>query len=126
MSVVNGKGPRQAAWFGIEADPEGTSDGPFAGVVCNRPVDQVFTYREPPRLRAAIQPGQRLRVPLGRGNQPAVGYCVRLDQPLPGGAGRARIKDVVEVLDDPPLIDPAMLELTRWLAGYYACAWGQA
>ena len=33
---------------------------------------------------------------------------------------------MVEVVDDPPLIDAAMLELTRWMAGYYACAWGQA
>ena len=30
------------------------------------------------------------------------------------------------MLDDPPLIDAAMLELTRWMAGYYACSWGQA
>ena len=37
-----------------------------------------------------------------------------------------RLKDVLEVLDDPPLIDAAMLDLTRWLAGYYACSWGQA
>ena len=33
---------------------------------------------------------------------------------------------MLEVLDDPPLIDAAMLELTRWMAGYYACSWGQA
>src|SRR4051812_19222546 len=102
MSVVNGEGEgrRQATWFGIEAAP----DGPFAGVVFNRPVDQVFTYRVPAHLRSAIRPGQRLRVPLGRGNQPAVGYCVRLDGAPPEGVERARLKDVVEVLDDPPLI----------------------
>jgi primosomal protein N' (replication factor Y) len=128
MSVVNGKGEgrRQAAWFGIEAEPEAAPEGPFAGVVFNRPVDQVFTYRVPAHLRATIGPGQRLRVPLGRGNQPAIGYCVRLDGALPEGVERGRLKDVVEVLDDPPLIDPAMLELTRWMAGYYACTWGQA
>ena len=50
MSVVNGK--RQAAWFGIEPDAEAgrAASGPFAGVVFNRPVDQVFTYRVPARL----------------------------------------------------------------------------
>ena len=75
MSLVNGK--HQAAWFGTGEEPEAEAEGPFAGVVFNRPIDQVFTYRVPPRLRPALQPGQRVRVPLGRGNEPAVGYCVQ-------------------------------------------------
>ena len=33
---------------------------------------------------------------------------------------------MVEVLDPLPLIDDKMLELTRWMADYYACSWGQA
>jgi primosomal protein N' (replication factor Y) len=119
MSLVNGK--RQAAWFGAEGDT-----GPYAGIVFNRPIDQVFTYRVPPRLAGTIGPGQRVRVPLGRGNKPAVGYCVRVDDALPEGVEPARVKDLIEVLDDPPLIDRAMLELTRWMADYYACSWGQA
>ena len=94
MSVVNGKGEHQAAWFGIEAGPAEASDGLYAGVVFDRPLEQVFTYRVPAPLRGAIRPGQRLRVPLGRGNRPAVGYCVRLDGALPDGVARARLKDV--------------------------------
>lgn len=122
MSLVNGK--RQAAWFGAAAAPE--ADGPFAGVVFNRPIDQVFTYRIPARLRDAVCPGQRVRVPLGRKNEPAIGYCVRVDAGAPEDLAPGRVKDVLEALDDPPLIDGAMLELTRWMAGYYACSWGQA
>src|SRR5579883_1266285 len=118
MSLAKGK--RQAAWFAEEAD------GLFAGVVFNRPIDQVFTYRVPDRLREAVCPGQRVRVPLGRGNQATVGYCVRVENEPPGEIEPKRVKDVLDVLDDPPLIDPAMLELTRWMAGYYACSWGQA
>ncbi|GAC1475483.1 MAG: primosomal protein N' [Isosphaeraceae bacterium] len=127
MSVVNGK--RQVAWFGIEPGPEGAGDGgsgPFAGVVFNRPVDQVFTYRVPQGLKGTLQPGQRVRVPLGRGDTLALGYCVRVDDALPEGIEPSRLKDVIEALDSPPLIDARMLELTRWMAGYYACAWGQA
>src|SRR5262249_29159481 len=30
------------------------------------------------------------------------------------------------ILDPSPLIDHGMLELTRWVADYYACSWGQA
>jgi primosomal protein N' (replication factor Y) len=129
MSAVNGK--QQAAWFGIEPEAAGRSHGgggPFAGVVFNRPVDRVFTYGVPGRLAGILTPGQRVRVPLGRGDKPAVGYCVRVDEILPEGVEvePARLKEVAEVLDDPPLIDAGMLELTRWMASYYACTWGQA
>jgi primosomal protein N' (replication factor Y) len=125
MSLVNAK--RQASWFAVDAEEAPSArDGAYAGVVFNRPVDQVFTYRVPPRLGGAVRRGQRVRVPLGRGSQPAIGYCVRLDAAPPAGLAPARIKDVLDALDDPPLIDAAMLELTRWLAGYYACSWGQA
>jgi primosomal protein N' (replication factor Y) len=127
MSVVNGK--RQAAWFGIEPgaeDPQPQGAERFAGVVFNRPLDQVFSYRVPARLAARLCPGQRVHVPLGKGNKPEIAYCVRLDDALPEGVEPGRVKEVIEVLDDPPLIDANMLELTRWIAGYYACAWGQA
>ncbi len=127
MSVVNGK--QQTAWFGIEPDAGPTGQGgpgPFAGVVFNRPLDQVFTYRVPAHLIETLQPGARVKVPLGRGNTPAVGYCVRVEGALPEGIEPSRVKEVAEVVDDPPLIDAEMLELTRWMASYYACAWGQA
>jgi primosomal protein N' (replication factor Y) len=98
----------------------------YAEVVLNRPLDTILTYRLPPALAASVRPGARVRVPLGKGNTPTVAYCVgRLDHP-PDDLDPARVKDVLELLDDPPLIDASMLELTRWMAGYYACSWGQA
>ncbi len=136
MRPVNGKSGRQAALFADEADlvfiqDDGADagavvavDGPFAGVVFNRPVDLVFSYRIPPRLQSVVIPGQRVRVPLGRGNTPSVGYCVEVTPTAE--INPRRVKDVLEVLDDPPLIDRAMLDLTRWISRYYACTWGQA
>ena len=118
-------GPRQATWFGV-SEPPALPAGPYAGVVFNRPIDQVLSYHVPSRLEQMIQPGQRLRVPLGQGNKLTVGYCVRVDQKPPADFEPARIKDVVELLDSRPLIDAKMLALTRWIADYYACSWGQA
>lgn len=116
MSAVNRKGSRQAGLFA------GEPDGPFAGVVLNRPVDAVWTYRIPARLVERLHPGGRVSVPLGRGNAPAVAYCVWVDDEPGPGVDPGWVKDVLEVLDDPPLIDPTMLELTHWMAGYYACS----
>jgi len=123
MDLVNDK--RQAAWFGPDPGAEAPG-GPYAGVVFDRPVDQIFTYRVPPQLRASARPGARVRVPLGRGNAPAVGYCVGIEEDAGPDFDPAKVKDLIEVLDEPPLIDPGMLRLTRWLSGYYACTWGQA
>ena len=117
--------PRQPVWFGL-ADAGPPVAGSFVGVVLNRPVDQVLTYRVPIRLQPTIQPGQRLRVPLGQGNELTVGYCVRVDDRPPPDLDLVRIKDVAEILDTLPLIDGKMLDLTRWMADYYACSWGQA
>src|SRR4051794_16224964 len=95
-------------------------DGPFAGVVLNRPVDGVFSYRVPKALASRLRPGARVRVPLGRGNNPITAYCVRVDNEPADDVDPERIKDVLDVLDDPPLIDASMLELTKWIASYYA------
>jgi primosomal protein N' (replication factor Y) len=116
---------RQAAWFGVSSD-EAFASGMFVGVVLNRPIEQVLTYHVPERFRRIIQPGQRVRVPLGRADLLSVGYCVSIDTQPPEGLEAARIKDVADVLDPLPLIDRRMLDLTRWVADYYACSWGQA
>jgi primosomal protein N' (replication factor Y) (superfamily II helicase) len=117
---------RQATWFGIAADDAEHAAGPFVGVVFNRPIEQVLTYRVPSRFRRVVQPGQRVRVPLGKGDRPAVGYCVRIDRDPPEDLDPHKIKSLIEIVDPVPLIDGKMLALTRWMADYYACSWGQA
>ncbi len=127
MKVVNdpdhGK-PRQGTWFGV--DPAGGTSERLAGVVFNRPIDQILTYRASGALSGSLKIGQRVKVPLGRGGQHAVGYCVELDPPVPVDLAPDRIKPILEILDPVPLLDARMLELTRFMADYYACSWGQA
>ena len=86
-----------------------------------------FDYLAPAGLVAGerperrIEPGRRVRVPLGRSNRSVVGYCVALaNKP----AGQRKLKSVSAVLDCQPLLSPAMLRLTRWMADYYLCPWG--
>ena len=59
--------------------------GPFAGIVFNRPIDQVLSYHVPTRLERIIRPGQRVRVPLGQSNKLTVGYCVTRRASRAGG-----------------------------------------
>ena len=116
---------RQPSWFEGDDEARVEPGGLFVGVVVDRALDAVLTYRVPQRLVGKIQLGQRVRVPLGR-NGVVTGYCVSIDLLPPPDLAPSKIKDVVEILDAVPLIDARMLELTRWMAGYYLCSWGQA
>jgi len=81
-----------------------------------------FDYQVPDPLAEQVEPGRRVRVPLGKGNRLVTGYCVRVET---GPAGHRALKPIHEVLDGRSLLSPAMLRLTRWIADYYLCPWGQ-
>lgn len=101
-----------------EADEQ---DRLVAEVAINRPVDKLFDYLVPDRLRTSLQPGMRVLVPFGRGDKPTTGYCVGLKRPTRDAA----FKSIADVVDASPLLNAAMLDLTRWIAERYLCAWGQ-
>lgn len=106
----------------VDLPPEQAEVGLFAQVVFNRPVSHGFSYAIPPALEEQVIPGKRLIVPFGRGNAQAIGYCVEVTRQKP----ERKVKPITRVLDHDPLFTPSLLKLTRWLADYYFCGWGQA
>ena len=116
---------QQRTLFDTEPDPwedDDQSEQPVASVVLLRGPAQELDYVVPDALRGRIEPGCRVRVPLGRGNRPVVGYCVRLEN---RPTGRRRLKPLQELIDRRSLLSPAMLRLTEWIAGHYLCNWSQ-
>jgi primosomal protein N' (replication factor Y) len=111
----------QRELFAAEAPPPGQAAGLFADVVFDRPLDHAFSYAVGADLCDRIAVGKRVRVPFGRGDKTTVGYCVRLTREAPARP----VKEIVEVLDDEPLLTDNLLRLTRWMADYYLCGWGQ-
>jgi primosomal protein N' (replication factor Y) len=89
------------------------------------PLRRVFTYRVPESIVAEIKPGARVNVPFGRRN--LTGYVVSISDGLPADLAidESRIKDVIEIIDDEPMITPEILKLTQWTADYYASFWGE-
>ena len=78
--------------------------------------DKILHYHVPEALEAAAQVGALVRVPVGR--------AARL-----GGIGQVgppsdypvdRLKAVAEVIYPFPALTPDLLDLARWMAGYYA------
>jgi primosomal protein N' (replication factor Y) (superfamily II helicase) len=93
-----------------------------AEVALNVPIDQVFTYVVPDPLRDKLHPGQRVKVPFGRGGRTMTGFCVRVG---PVGKVTRKLKEVSEVIDREPLINQHMLDLTEWIGKRYLSGWGQ-
>src|SRR5579883_599832 len=107
--------------FGDTLSPAVQTAGLFAEVVFDRPLDQTYTYAVPEPLHARIGVGKRVLAPFGKGEKGTVGYCVRLTTTVP----TRPVKEISRVLDDEALLTADLLRLTRWIADYYLCGWGQ-
>ena len=91
----------------------------FADVVFPTVIPDRLTYRVPAALHAQALPGKRVLVPLGK--RITTGYLVAVKATSP----LARTKALAEVVDAEPLLDPQLLALTKWIADYYLCPWGE-
>ncbi len=90
----------------------------FCDVALPVPLDRSFTYR----LGAlAVEVGARVVVPFA--GQRLVGFAVRLHDEAP--PPEIDVRPVERVLDEGALLGPEMLELARWVAGYYCAPLGE-
>ena len=95
--------------------------GPVAEVALMTPVDRTYSYAVPDELAAGLSPGSRVLVPVGRKGRPQVGFCLGLDH----REWSTTLKPILEVLDPVSLLGGPLLELGRWMAGYYLCPLGR-
>ncbi len=92
----------------------------YAKVVLGLPIEGPFDYIVPEALVACVKSGARAWVPFR--NQRRVGFIV-------GTSHKSRVKGlkkILEIIDDFPVLDKNMLSLTREVASYYCCSWGEA
>jgi len=95
----------------------------FADIVFDRPLDHAFTYAIPNDLLDKIGVGKRVEAPLGKGGKTTTGFCVRVTDVPPSAS--FEVKSITRVLDVDALVDDHLMKLTRWMADYYLCGWGQ-
>jgi primosomal protein N' (replication factor Y) len=87
-------------------------------------VSKTFVYRLQPQT-SQPEIGERILVPLGR--TLVTGFIVGLYPTLPTELGliESEIKDAESVIDSVPVCTPEIIEITRWVAEYYASPWGE-
>src|SRR6266576_7126908 len=88
-------------------------------------LSRTFTYRLPPSIRPVARVGSRVVAQLGA--KPLTGYIVALLPRLRSGTSliESELKEIKELLDVDPPLTTEVLEITRWVADYYAAPWGE-
>jgi primosomal protein N' (replication factor Y) (superfamily II helicase) len=89
----------------------------FCDVALPVPLDMVFTYRVPADLTPIV--GGRALVPFRQ--QRMTGIVMELHDRKPA----VKLKSVLDVLDDAPVLDDHLLRLGRWIADYYLAPLGE-
>jgi len=89
------------------------------------PLRRIFTYSVPEDKANNLRVGTRVRLPFGRRDM--IGYAVAVHHELPHDLAidESKIKPIIDVLDDEPLITPEIMRLTKWAAEYYLSFWGE-
>src|SRR5271156_3089165 len=89
----------------------------FCDVALPVPLDQMFTYAVNGVVPVV---GARVLVPFA--GQRLMGVVMRVHEDAPEGV---EVKAVQQVLDDAALLPDELMELARWIAGYYVAPLGE-
>ena len=87
----------------------------FARVLPDQAAGRLLDYRIPESMASSIGVGSRVRVPVRTrmltGTVIEVLLACEYDS----------VRDISQLMDEKPMIRPALLELARWMADYYCC-----
>jgi len=92
----------------------------YAKVVLGLPVEGTFDYSVPAPLHKRIKEGVRVWIQFR--DKRKLGYVVKIS----GTTNIQRVKPILEIIDNSPILDKNMLLLTKELSDYYGCSWGEA
>ena len=91
----------------------------YVEVILPLPLDGTFTYSVPYTLAPQVRMGVRVVVPLGRSKTyTAMAVGTHNDKP------EFDTRDIIQVVDDSPVLPERQLRLWQWISTYYMCALG--
>ena len=82
-------------------------------------IDKLYSYRVPDELREQVLIGTRVLVPFGFGNKRAEAVVLAFRE----DAGGMKLKPVIEVLDDTPILTAQQLKLAAWMRERLYCTY---
>jgi len=91
----------------------------FANVVIPSPLKHPLTYTVPPAIRQQVCVGARVLIPLG--NRKVIGIVFE----LLGTTSLTKCREILTILDDQPVLDSHLLQLSQWMSQYYVSTIGE-
>lgn len=92
----------------------------FADIILPIPLPKLLTYCVPEAFIGLIARGSRVLVPLGA-QKVFTGLVEKIHKTPP----KYLTKEIIDVLDEVPVINPIQLQFIHWLAAYYLCTLGE-
>ena len=92
----------------------------WAEVILPLAIPKTYTYLIPSHLQAKSKPGCRAEVVFGKNKKYAgVIRSVSTEQPA------YQTKEILNIIDEEPIIYPQQLQLWKWISEYYMCSEGE-
>ena len=92
----------------------------FAEVILPLSLHDSFTYKIPESLKSTVQPGVRVVVQFGQRKY----YAALVTAITDSKPDLSDLKEIIQVLDETPIVLPQNLDLWRWIATYYCSTLG--
>src|SRR5690349_14029323 len=92
----------------------------YAEVIIPLALPKNYTWSVPEQFRSRVKPGIRVEVVLGK-NKKYSGIIKSLPLTKP----QYDTKDILNILDNEPIVFPEQLQLWEWIASYYMCSEGE-
>ena len=93
----------------------------YADVILPLPLDGMFTYSIPAHMQESMQVGMRVRVPFGK-SKTYIAIVAHLHNERPSGY---QVKDILELIDQQPVLLPQQLKQWQWISNYYMSPIGE-
>ena len=87
-------------------------------------IADTYTYRVPDSMSCPVA-GMRVLVPLARKTITGLVYHVHPENSDASVGHTIQLRDIIEVLDEQPIVLQSQFELWRWIADYYLCTLGE-
>ncbi len=97
-------------------------DVAIAQIVFSEAPHGPYDYEIPTEMREHIEPGMRVRVPLGHRKKLMPGWCITTQF---NSTSRQALRPIAEIVDDEPLCDASLVRLVLWMSHYYQAPAGQ-